>query len=62
MPNDAQTYLLLGNGHYLQGDIEKAIAAYRAAIKLEPENDEHKLVCQLVLDEYIDKKRNGEKV
>ena len=58
-PNDASTYLLLGNGHYLQGDIEKAIAAYRAAINIEPSNDEHKLIYNLVMDEYIDKKRSG---
>ena len=58
--NDAQTYLLLGNAHYLQGDIEKAIASYRAAIKIEPENDEFKLVYFQVLDEYIDNKRKGE--
>ena len=58
--NDAQTYLLLWNAHYLQGDIEKAIASYRAAIKIEPENDEFKLVYFQVLDEYIDKKRKGE--
>ena len=59
-PNDAQTYMLLGNAHYLRGEIEKSIASYRAAIKIEPENDEHKLVYIQVLDEYIDKKRKGE--
>ena len=61
VPNEAKTYLLLGNAHYLQGDVEKAIASYRAAIKLEPDNDEHKLVYNQVLNEYIDKKRGGVK-
>ena len=32
-PNNAETYMLLGNAHYLQGDIEKAIASYRSSIK-----------------------------
>ena len=59
-PNDALTYMFMGNAHYLKGEIEKAIAAYRAAIKIEPDNDEHKLVYIQVMDEYIDKKRNGE--
>ena len=61
-PNDAGTYLLLGNGHYLLGEIEKAVAAYRAAINLDLANDEYKLVYNLVLEEYIDKKRAGEPV
>ena len=52
--------MLLGNAHYLRGEIENSIASYRAAIKIEPENDEHKLVYIQVLDEYIDKKRRGE--
>ena len=59
-PNDAETYMLLGNAHYLDKDIEKAIASYRASINIQPENDEYRLVYNQVLDEYIDKKRNGE--
>ena len=59
-PNNAETYMLLGNAHYLQGDIEMAIASYRSSIKIEPDNDEHKLVYYQVLDEYIDRKRKGD--
>jgi Mrp family chromosome partitioning ATPase len=46
-----------GLAHYLNNEIEKAIAAYRAAINIEPDNDEHKLIYSTVLEEYIDKKR-----
>jgi hypothetical protein len=51
--------LLLGNGHYLQGDIEQALAAYRASITLDQTNDETRLIYNLVLDEYIDKRHSG---
>ena len=61
-PNNARTYMLLGNAHYLKGEIEQSIAAYRASINIEPENDEYRLICTQILDEYIDKKRNGEPV
>ena len=61
-PNSALTYMLLGNAHYLKGEIEQAIASYRASINISPENDEYRLVYTQVLDEYIDKKRNGEPV
>ena len=61
-PNSAKTYMLLGNAHYLKGDMEESIASYRASISIEPENDEFRLVYTQVLDEYIDKKRNGEAV
>ena len=54
--------MLLGNAHYLKGEIEQSIAAYRASINIEPENDEYRLICTQILDEYIDKKRNGEPV
>ena len=54
--------MLLGNAHYLKGDMEESIASYRASISIEPENDEFRLVYTQVLDEYIDKKRNGEAV
>ena len=56
VPNDAETYMLLGNAHYLDGDIQKAIASYRSSIDIEPENDEHRLVYIQVLDEYIKQK------
>ena len=59
-PNDPETYMLLGNAHYLDNDIEKAIASYRSSINIAPENDEYRLVYTQVLDEYIDKKRKGE--
>ena len=61
-PNSAKTYMLLGNAHYLKGEIEQAIASYKTSINIEPENDEYRLVYTQVLDEYIDKKRNGEPV
>ena len=61
-PNSAQTYMLLGNAHYLKGEIEQAIASYRSSINIAPENDEYRLVYTQLLDEYIDKKRNGEAV
>ena len=61
-PNSAQTYMLLGNAHYLKGEIEEAIASYRASINIAPENDEYRLVYTQLLDEYIDKKRKGEAV
>ena len=54
--------MLLGNAHYLKGEVEQAIASYRASINISPENDEYRLVYTQVLDEYIDKKRNGETV
>ena len=60
LPNSAETYMLLGNAHYLKGDVEKAIAAYRSSMSIEPDNDEYKLVYFQVLDEYIDKKRKGD--
>ena len=52
--------MLLGNAHYLDNDIEQAIASYRASINIEPENDEYRLIYTQVLDEYIDDKRKGE--
>ena len=61
-PNSAKTYMLLGNAHYLKGEIEQSIASYRASINISPENDEYRLVYTQVLDEYINKKRNGEPV
>ena len=54
--------MLLGNAHYLNNEIEQAIASYRASINLAPENDEYRLVYTQVLDEYIDKKRSGANV
>ncbi|MFQ8627033.1 MAG: tetratricopeptide repeat protein, partial [Candidatus Gastranaerophilaceae bacterium] len=60
--NSAETYMLLGNAHYLNNEIEQAIASYRASINIAPENDEYRLVYTQVLDEYIDKKRSGANV
>ena len=54
--------MLLGNAHYLNNEIEQAIASYRASINIAPENDEYRLVYTQVLDEYIDKKRSGANV
>ena len=61
-PNSAETYMLLGNAHYLKGEIEQSIGSYRSSINISPENDEYRLIYTQVLDEYIDKKRNGEPV
>ena len=58
----AETYMLLGNAHYMKGEIEQAIGSYRSSINIAPENDEYRLVYTQILDEYIDKKRNGEPV
>ena len=52
-PNVAETYMLLGNAHYLDNDIEQAIQAYRASINLEPTNDEYRLVYSQVMDDYV---------
>ena len=54
--------MLLGNAHYLKGEIEQSIGSYRSSINISPENDEYRLIYTQVLDEYIDKKRNGEPV
>ena len=61
-PNSAETYMLLGNAHYLKGEIEQAIGSYKSSINISPENDEYRLIYTQVLDEYIDKKRNGQPV
>ncbi|MBQ3818846.1 tetratricopeptide repeat protein, partial [bacterium] len=61
-PNSAETYMLLGNAHYLKGEIEQAMASYKAAINISPENDEFRLIYSQIADEYIDKKRAGEPV
>ena len=55
-PNDAESYMLLGNAHYLKGELEKAIGAYKSAMTIAPENDEYKLVYFQAIDEYVDKK------
>ena len=62
VPNDAETYMLLGNAHYLKGEIEQAMASYKASINISPENDEYRLIYSQIADEYIDKKRAGEPV
>ena len=58
-PNDAESYMLLGNAHYLKGEMEFALGAYKSAITIAPENDEYKLVYVQTLDEYVDKKNQG---
>ena len=55
-PNSAETYLLLGNAHYLKGEIEEAKGSYKSAINIAPENDEYRLIYTQVLDEYIDRR------
>ena len=52
-PNDAKVYMLLGNSHYLDNDIEKAIASYRASISIEPDNDEYRLIYSQVMEDYV---------
>ena len=44
------------NFNYMKNDIDKALIAYREAIKTSPDNDEYKLIYLQILDEYIDKK------
>ena len=45
--------MLLGNAHYLDNDIEQAIASYKASIGLAPDNDEYKLIYSQVVEDYI---------
>ena len=61
-PTNPETYMLLGNAYYLKGELEHSIDAYKSSIGIAPENDEYRLVYTQVLDEYIEKKRNGEPV
>ena len=48
--------MLLGNAHYLKGEIEQSIGAYKSAMNIEPENDEYKLIYMQVVNEYVDMK------
>ena len=52
-PNDPETYMLLGNVHYLNKDLEQAIQAYRASISLAPDNDEYRLIYSQVMEDYV---------
>ena len=52
-PNDAEIYMLLGNAHYLDNDIEKAIASYKSSIALAPDNDEYRLIYSQVVEDYV---------
>ena len=52
-PNNPETYMLLGNAHYLDKDIEQAISSYRASISIAPENDEYRLIYSQVMDDYV---------
>lgn len=54
--SDAIAYMSIANADYMQGNLEKALVAYRDAIKTAPDNDEYKLVYLQILDEYIGKK------
>jgi len=45
----AQTYLTLGNIYKYQGDLDKAIEAYRASIKIDPEYADGHLVLSMAL-------------
>ena len=58
-PNNAETYMLLGNAHYLDKDIEQAISSYRASIGIAPDNDEYRLIYSQVVDDYV-KSARGE--
>ena len=51
--NNPETYMLLGNAHYLDSDMEQAIQSYRASIALAPENDEYRLIYSQVMDDYV---------
>lgn len=53
-PNNAEIYELLGNAHYLDKDTDQAIQSYRAAISLEPTNDEYRLIYSQVMEDYVD--------
>ena len=51
---DPSIYMLIANILYINGEIERSIFSYRAAVNLAPENDEYKLVFIQVLDDYIE--------
>ena len=52
-PNNSETFMLLGNAHYLDKDIEQAISSYRASISISPENDEYRLIYSQVVEDYV---------
>ena len=58
-PNNAETFVLLGNAHYLGNDIDQAIQSYRAAIAIAPTNDEYKLIYSQVMEDYIEMAHKG---
>ena len=43
----------------MQKELGLALKSYREAIRMCPDNDEYKLICNHVLDEYIDKVHSG---
>ena len=57
--NNPETYVLLGNAHYLDNDIEQAILSYRAAISISPDNDEYRLIYSQVMEDYINSVRGA---
>jgi cytochrome c-type biogenesis protein CcmH/NrfG len=58
--NNPETYMLLGNVHYLNNDLEQSVQAYRASISLAPDNDEYRLIYSQVMEDYV-KSVRGEK-
>ena len=58
-PNNAETFELLGNAHYLDNDVDQAIQSYRAAIAIAPTNDEYRLIYSQVMEDYIESSRKG---
>ena len=52
-PNNAETYSLLGNAHFLDNDIDQAILSYKASIGLAPTNDEYRLIYSQVVEDYV---------
>ena len=58
MPDDADTYKLIGNTHAILDNLDLAIINYRKAIELDTECDELKLIYYEIVDEYINRKEN----
>lgn len=52
-PNNPETYMLLGNAHYLDKDIEQAISSYRASISIAAWKCEYRLIYSQVMDDYV---------